>query len=45
MISFLLYLSIYIWPDIIFVVSSLTCYLINFLLEHIKIAKYIFRYF
>jgi hypothetical protein len=45
MISFLLYLSIYIQPDIVFVISSLTRYLTNLLLEYIKITKYIFCYF
>jgi hypothetical protein len=45
MIGSLLYLSIYIQPDIIFVVSSLTRYLINPSLEYIKTTKYIFYYF
>jgi hypothetical protein len=45
MIGFLLYLFTYTRPDIAFAVSSLTRYLTNLSPEHIKTAKYIFRYF
>jgi hypothetical protein len=45
MIGSLLYLSTYTRPDITFTISSLTRYLTNPLLEYIKTAKRIFRYF
>jgi hypothetical protein len=45
MIGSLLYLFIYMRPDIVFIVSSLTYYFINFLLEYIKTTKRIFCYF